>query len=122
MKARDAEPWFGVLVVELASGSIVAWIKLECFITEPFDVAVLLGVGRKLLDDRSSPTIGVRFRKPPEASGQVRFTDRGSKGPSQGARRLELETNLPTLVSSVKSQGYDFPSDPHDADEDGSAD
>jgi hypothetical protein len=33
----------------------------------------------KLLDDRRGQTIGARFRKPPEASGQVRFTDRGSK-------------------------------------------
>ncbi|PNU02219.1 TIGR03032 family protein [Novosphingobium guangzhouense] len=44
MKLRDAEPWCGVLIVDLASGSIVEWIKLEGVITELFDVAVLPGV------------------------------------------------------------------------------
>jgi uncharacterized membrane protein len=33
----------------------------------------------ELLDDRRGQTIGVRFRKPSAASGQVRFPNRGSK-------------------------------------------
>ncbi|MBB3909651.1 DUF4915 domain-containing protein [Sphingomonas desiccabilis] len=41
---RDAEPWCGVLIVNLASGDIVEWIKLDGFITELFDVAVMPGV------------------------------------------------------------------------------
>lgn len=44
MRARDAEPWCGVLVVNLASGDIVEWIKLDGFITELFDVAAMPGV------------------------------------------------------------------------------
>jgi uncharacterized protein (TIGR03032 family) len=44
LKARDAEPWCGILVVNLASGDIVEWIKLEGFITELFDVAAMPGV------------------------------------------------------------------------------
>ncbi|SEM00825.1 TIGR03032 family protein [Sphingomonas palmae] len=44
LRGRDAEPWCGVLVVDLASGDIVEWLKLEGFITELFDVAVMPGV------------------------------------------------------------------------------
>lgn len=44
MKGRDAEPWCGILVVNLASGGIVEWIRLEGHITELFDVAAMPGV------------------------------------------------------------------------------
>lgn len=44
LKARDAEPWCGVLIVNLASGDIVEWIRLEGHITEMFDVAAMPGV------------------------------------------------------------------------------
>jgi hypothetical protein len=68
MRARDAEPWCGVLVVDLASGSIVEWIKLEGFITELFDVAVLPGVrcpmsiGPETLEIRSTITFDEAIR------------------------------------------------------------
>lgn len=41
---RDAEPWCGVMVVNLSSGDIVEWIRLEGHITELFDVTVMPGV------------------------------------------------------------------------------
>jgi uncharacterized protein (TIGR03032 family) len=41
---RDAEAWCGVLVVNLSTGDIVQWIRLEGHITELFDVTVLPGV------------------------------------------------------------------------------
>lgn len=44
LKARDAEPWCGVLIVNLTSGDIVEWIRLEGHITEMFDVAAMPGV------------------------------------------------------------------------------
>jgi uncharacterized protein (TIGR03032 family) len=44
LASRDAEAWCGVLVVNLASGDIVEWIKLEGHITELFDVTVMPGV------------------------------------------------------------------------------
>ncbi|GAA0445855.1 TIGR03032 family protein [Sphingomonas molluscorum] len=44
LASRDAEAWCGVLIVNLASGDIVEWIKLDGFITELFDVAVMPGV------------------------------------------------------------------------------
>jgi uncharacterized protein (TIGR03032 family) len=44
LKARDAEAWCGVLIVNLATGDIVEWIKLEGHISELFDVAAMPGV------------------------------------------------------------------------------
>jgi len=41
---RDAEAWCGVMIVNLSSGDVVEWIKLEGHITELFDVTVLPGV------------------------------------------------------------------------------
>jgi uncharacterized protein (TIGR03032 family) len=44
LKKRDADPWCGVQIVNLASGDIVEWIKLEGEVSELFDVAVIPGV------------------------------------------------------------------------------
>jgi uncharacterized protein (TIGR03032 family) len=44
LKKRDADPWCGLQVVDLRSGDIVEWIRLEGAVTELFDVAVLPGV------------------------------------------------------------------------------
>ena len=44
LKTRDAEAWCGVLIVDLKSGAIVEWIKLDGHITELFDVAAMPGV------------------------------------------------------------------------------
>jgi len=44
LKRRDADPWCGIQIVNLASGDIVEWIKLEGGVSELFDVAVLPGV------------------------------------------------------------------------------
>jgi uncharacterized protein (TIGR03032 family) len=44
LKARDAEPWCGVLVIDLASGDIVEWLRFHSFINELFDVAAMAGV------------------------------------------------------------------------------
>ena len=44
LKSRDAEPWCGIMIVSLATGDIVEWIKLDGHITEMFDVCVMPGV------------------------------------------------------------------------------
>ncbi|WBO21735.1 TIGR03032 family protein [Sphingomonas abietis] len=44
LQSRDAEPWCGVLIVNLASGDLVEWVRLDGHITELFDVAVIPGV------------------------------------------------------------------------------
>lgn len=44
MKRRDADAWCGVQIVDLASGAIVEWLRLDGAITELFDVTVLPGV------------------------------------------------------------------------------
>lgn len=44
LKARDAEPWCGILIVNLSSGDIVEWIRFDGHITELFDVTTMAGV------------------------------------------------------------------------------
>jgi uncharacterized protein (TIGR03032 family) len=44
LAARDAEAWCGVLIVNLTTGDIVEWIRLDGHITELFDVAAMPGV------------------------------------------------------------------------------
>ncbi len=41
---RDADPWCGVQIIDLGSGDIVHWIRLEGAVTELFDICVLPGV------------------------------------------------------------------------------
>lgn len=62
MKTRDSEAWCGVLIVDLRTGGIVEWIKLDGFITELFDVTAIPGVacpiavGPETLEARSTIT------------------------------------------------------------------
>jgi len=44
LKSRDADPWCGVMIINLANGDIVEWIRLEGHIVELFDVAAMPGV------------------------------------------------------------------------------
>lgn len=44
LKKRDAEPWCGVQIIELSTGNIVEWIRLDGGVTELFDVQVIPGV------------------------------------------------------------------------------
>jgi uncharacterized protein (TIGR03032 family) len=44
LKRRDTDPWCGVQIVNLASGDIVEWVKLEGGVSELFDVVVIPGV------------------------------------------------------------------------------
>jgi len=41
LKKRDGEPWCGVCIVDLRSGDLVDWIRLNGAIRELFDVAVI---------------------------------------------------------------------------------
>jgi uncharacterized protein (TIGR03032 family) len=44
LRELDVEPWCGVQIIELATGNIVEWIRLEGGVTELFDVQVIPGV------------------------------------------------------------------------------
>jgi uncharacterized protein (TIGR03032 family) len=44
LKKRDADPWCGVQIIELSTGNIVEWVRLEGGVTELFDVQVIPGV------------------------------------------------------------------------------
>jgi uncharacterized protein (TIGR03032 family) len=41
LKKRDGEPWCGICIVDLRSGDLVEWIRLNGAIRELFDVAVI---------------------------------------------------------------------------------
>ena len=44
LRARGAVPWRGLLIVDLRTGDIVEWLRLEGDVTELFDVAVMENV------------------------------------------------------------------------------
>jgi uncharacterized protein (TIGR03032 family) len=44
LKARDGEPWCGIQVIDLNTGDVQQWLRLEGQVRELFDVAVLPGV------------------------------------------------------------------------------
>ena len=62
---RDATPWCGVLVVNLTSGDIVEWIRMEGQITELFDVAVMPGVKCPMSVAPNGPEIAATITFPP---------------------------------------------------------
>lgn len=41
LKKRDADAWCGIQIIELATGNVVQWLRLDGAIRELFDVAVL---------------------------------------------------------------------------------
>lgn len=73
LKDKDANAWCGVLVVNLASGDIVEWIKLDGAITELFDVAALpnvvcpMSVGPDTIEVRSTISFDDEVRPLTEA-------------------------------------------------------
>ena len=48
LKRRDVEPRCGLMVIDLRSGDIVHWIRLEGIVQELYDVVVLPGVTRPM--------------------------------------------------------------------------
>lgn len=44
LKAADSEPWCGIQVIDLDSGTCVEWFRIDGAVAEIFDVAVLPGV------------------------------------------------------------------------------
>jgi len=57
LKKRDADGWCGVQIVNLASGDIVQWIRIEGAVSELYDVAVLPGVRRPMAASFAGPEI-----------------------------------------------------------------
>ena len=44
LKKKDADPWCGIQVIDLRTGNVLQWIRLEGLVRELFDVAILPGV------------------------------------------------------------------------------
>jgi uncharacterized protein (TIGR03032 family) len=57
MKKREADGWCGVQIVDLTSGDIAQWLRIEGAVTELYDVAVLPGVRRPMAVSFNSPEI-----------------------------------------------------------------
>ncbi len=57
LTARDAEPWCGVLVVNVATGDIVEWVRLEGDIIELFDVCTMPEVACPMAIGPNTPEI-----------------------------------------------------------------
>lgn len=61
---RDGEPWCGVFVIDLRTGDLVDWIRLDGEISELFDVAILPGhvcpmsIGVDTMEIQNTITIG----------------------------------------------------------------
>ncbi|MSR32980.1 MAG: TIGR03032 family protein [Gemmataceae bacterium] len=49
LSKRDAEPWCGLQVIELSTGNVVEWVRLQGLVTELYDVVVLKDVVRPML-------------------------------------------------------------------------
>jgi uncharacterized protein (TIGR03032 family) len=46
---RDAEAWCGLQVIELSSGNVIEWVRLNGMVTELYDVAILKNVIRPMV-------------------------------------------------------------------------
>jgi uncharacterized protein (TIGR03032 family) len=46
---RDAEAWCGLQVIELSTGNVIEWVRLNGIVTELYDVAILNGVIRPMV-------------------------------------------------------------------------
>lgn len=57
LRKRDGEPWCGVCIVDLRSGDLVEWIRLDGAIKELFDVAAIPDVACPMALGINSPDI-----------------------------------------------------------------
>lgn len=57
LAGRDADAWCGVLIVDLATGDTVEWIRLDGEIAELFDVTAMPGVNCPMSIGPSSPDL-----------------------------------------------------------------
>jgi len=55
LEAKDSEAWCGVQIVDLKSGSVIEWVRLDGPVTELFDVAFLGGVKCPMALGQQSP-------------------------------------------------------------------
>ena len=46
---RDADAWCGLQVIELSSGNVIEWVRLNGMVTELYDVATLKNVIRPMV-------------------------------------------------------------------------
>ena len=49
LKARNADARCGLHVIDLASGAVVAWLRIEGVVSELYDVVTLPGIERPMM-------------------------------------------------------------------------
>ena len=55
LEDKDSEAWCGVQIIDLKSGTVVEWVRLDGPVTELFDVAFLDGVKCPMALGQQSP-------------------------------------------------------------------
>jgi uncharacterized protein (TIGR03032 family) len=55
LRKKDADPWCGIQVIDLRTGNVLQWIRLEGLVRELFDVAILPGVRCPMAISAQSP-------------------------------------------------------------------
>ncbi len=70
LAARDAEARCGLLVIDLASGDIVHWVRIEGIVSELYDVVALPGVARPIrsASSRTKSAAPSPWARPPISS------------------------------------------------------
>jgi uncharacterized protein (TIGR03032 family) len=68
LKSKEAEPRCGLFIVDLRSGDVVHWVRIEGVVRELYDVVVLPGVRRPMAlgfkSDEISRTISIAPGRP----------------------------------------------------------
>jgi uncharacterized protein (TIGR03032 family) len=55
LKTKDADPWCGIQIIDLRTGDVLQWLRLEGHVRELFDVAVVPGVRCPMAISPQSP-------------------------------------------------------------------
>lgn len=64
LKAADSGPWTGIQIVDLNSGAVVAWFRMDGPVAEIYDVAAIEGVSCTMTLGPSAPELGAFVTHP----------------------------------------------------------
>jgi uncharacterized protein (TIGR03032 family) len=105
LKTRDSDAWCGVLIIKLATGEIVEWIRIDGHITELFDVAAMPGVrcpmaiGPNTLEAQGNLTFNTIETSPPLTVDEIDKTVETAKASASEA------PSTPTPLATKQAPG-----------------
>jgi uncharacterized protein (TIGR03032 family) len=82
LKAKDADPRCSIYVIDLNTGSIVHWLRLEGYVQELYDVAALPGFRRPMAIGLKTDEIQRIITLPPDAMTRMDRSAGGEQGGS----------------------------------------